>query len=55
MKRSVFAPCDLPPVAGFAMLAATATPPALHLAFSAECNPVRHSRSLPTAHTHLFG
>ena len=27
---------------------ATASPPALHLAFSAECNPVRLSRSLPT-------
>ena len=34
---------------------ATAAPPALHLAFSAECNPVRLSWSLltpPHAHAH---
>ena len=38
------------------MLAATASPPALHLAFSAECNPVRLSWSLPTdTHTRLLG
>ena len=31
---------------------ATAAPAALHLAFSAECNPVRLSWSLPHAHAH---
>ena len=33
---------------------ATAAPAALHLAFSAECNPVRLSWSLPHAHAHAY-
>ena len=55
---SVLAPSHTRPVARnlCRMLAATASPPALHLAFSAECNPVRLSWSLPTAtHTRLLG